>query len=69
MTKTLNVQYVMTRLRSRRQRRKNFTHIFAIPRPLINTILANAHNSPVSGGHYGIARTIDKMRGPHMHLM
>jgi hypothetical protein len=34
----------------------------AIPRPLINTVLANAHDSPVSGGHYGIARTIEKIR-------
>ncbi len=34
----------------------------AIPRPLIQTVLANMHDSPVSGGHYGISRTIEKVR-------
>jgi hypothetical protein len=34
----------------------------AIPRPLVNTVLANMHDSPISGGHYGISRTIEKVR-------
>ncbi len=34
----------------------------AIPRSLIAVILANAHDSPVSGGHFGISRTIEKVR-------
>ena len=34
----------------------------AIPKQLIPLILQNMHESPVSGGHMGIARTIDKVR-------
>ena len=34
----------------------------AIPKQLILLILQNMHDSPVSGGHMGIARTVDKVR-------
>jgi hypothetical protein len=34
----------------------------AIPHSLVDVILTNAHDSPVSGGHMGIARTIEKVR-------
>ena len=34
----------------------------AIPQCLKHIILANAHDSPVSGGHFGISRTIDNIR-------
>ena len=33
-----------------------------IPRSLVHIILANAHDSPVSGSHMGITRTIEKVR-------
>ena len=34
----------------------------ALPQSLKHIILANAHDSPVSGGHFGISCTIDKIR-------
>jgi hypothetical protein len=34
----------------------------AIPQPLVKGVLINCHDSPVSGGHFGIARTIGKVK-------
>ena len=34
----------------------------ALPKQLIPHILQNMHDSCISGGHVGIARTIDKVR-------